>query len=80
MYKRQVENGVILHYDLATTGVALDVEVLLEDESVLVRVPYERINCYADFSIVSIDMMPYSAPVRTTRTASCSTRTDAAQS
>lgn len=54
-----VENGVILHYDLATTGVALDVEVLLEDESVLVRVPYERINCYADFSIVSIDMMPY---------------------
>ena len=54
-----VENGVILHYDLATMGVALDVEVLLEDESVLVRVPYERINCYADFSIVSIDMMPY---------------------
>lgn len=54
-----VENGVILHYDLATTGVALDVEVLLEDESVLVRVPYEKINCYADFSIVSIDMMPY---------------------
>lgn len=54
-----IENGVLLHYDLANTGVALDVEIILEGESVLVRVPYERINAYSDFSVVSIDMMPY---------------------
>lgn len=54
-----VENGVRVHYDLANTGVALDVEILLEGETILVRVPYERIDCYSDFSIVSVDMMPY---------------------
>ncbi|MGN0793145.1 MAG: DUF5696 domain-containing protein [Aristaeellaceae bacterium] len=54
-----VENGVRLHYDLGNTGVALDVEVLLEGDTVLVRVPYESINAYGDFSVVSIDMMPY---------------------
>ena len=54
-----IENGVKVHYDLANTGVALDVEILLEEDTVLVRVPYEGINCYSDFSIVSIDMMPY---------------------
>ena len=54
-----IENGVLLHYDLANTGVALDVEILLEGETVLVRVPYEGIDCYSDFSIVSIDLMPY---------------------
>lgn len=54
-----IESGVRVHYDLANTGVALDVEILLEDDTILVRVPYESINCYSDFSIVSIDMMPY---------------------
>lgn len=54
-----VENGVRVHYDLGTIGVSLDVEILLEGETVLVRVPYEQIDCYGDFSIVSIDMMPF---------------------
>ena len=54
-----IENGVRVHYDLANTGVALDVEILLEGETILVRVPYESIDCYSDFSIVSVDMMPY---------------------
>ncbi len=54
-----IENGVRVRYDLVSTGVALDVEILLDDETVLVRVPYEGIDCYSDFSIVSIDMMPY---------------------
>lgn len=54
-----IEGGVLLHYDLASSGITLDVEILLEDETVLVRVPYESINCYGNFSVVSIDMMPY---------------------
>lgn len=54
-----IENGVLVHYDLGNTGISLDVEILLDDETVLVRVPYESINCYSDFSIVSIDMMPF---------------------
>lgn len=54
-----IENGVRVHYDLASSGVALDVEITLNGEDVLVRVPYAGIDCYGDFSIVSIDMMPY---------------------
>lgn len=54
-----IENGVRVHYDLANTGLSLDVEILLDGDTVLVRVPYESINCYSDFSIVSIDMMPF---------------------
>lgn len=54
-----IENGVRVHYDLGATGVAVDAEILLEGETVLVRVPYESIRAYSDFSVVSIDMMPY---------------------
>ncbi len=54
-----IENGVRVHYDLGNTGVKLDAEILLDGETVLVRVPYESIDCYSDFSIVSIDMMPF---------------------
>lgn len=54
-----IENGVRVHYDLANTGVALDAEILLDGETVVVRVPYESIDAYSDFSLVSIDMMPY---------------------
>lgn len=54
-----IENGVRVHYDLASSGVALDVEITLDGENVLVRVPYAGIDCYGDFSVVSIDMMPY---------------------
>ncbi|MGN0970441.1 MAG: DUF5696 domain-containing protein, partial [Aristaeellaceae bacterium] len=54
-----IENGVRVHYDLGSAGVMLDAEIVLEGESVVVRVPYEAIDCYGDFDIVSIDMMPY---------------------
>ena len=54
-----IENGVRVHYDLGNTGVSLDVEIKLDGEDVLVNVPYESISCYSDFSIVSIDMMPF---------------------
>ena len=54
-----IENGVRLHYDLASSSIALDAEILLDGETIVVRVPYESINCYGDFSIVSLDMMPY---------------------
>ena len=54
-----IEGGVRVDYDLASTGVKLSAEILLEGETVLVRVPYERIDAYGDFSVVSIDMMPY---------------------
>lgn len=54
-----VENGVCVHYDLASSGIALDVEIVLDAKTVLVTVPYERIDCYGDFDVVSIDMMPF---------------------
>ncbi len=54
-----VENGVLLHYDLGANKIALDVMIVLEGEEVVVRVPRESIRAYGDFSVVSIDMMPY---------------------
>ncbi len=54
-----IESGVRVHYDLASTGLSLDVEIVLDGETVLVTVPYERIDCYGDFDVVSIDMMPF---------------------
>lgn len=54
-----VENGACLHYDLGANKIALDVEVLLEGSEVVVRVPQDSIRAYGDFSVVSIDMMPY---------------------
>lgn len=54
-----IESGVRVHYDLASTGIALDVEIILDGETVLVTVPHERIDCYGEFDVVSIDMMPF---------------------
>jgi len=54
-----IEGGVRVDYDLGANKVRLSVEILLEGDTVLVRVPYERIETYGDFSVVSIDMMPF---------------------
>ncbi len=54
-----IENGVRLDYDLGNTQISLSVEVVLDGEDVVVRVPYSSINAYGEFSIVSIDMLPY---------------------
>lgn len=54
-----IENGVRVDYDLGANKVRLSVEILLEGDTVLVRVPYEKIEPYGDFSVVSIDMMPF---------------------
>ena len=54
-----IEGGARIHYDLVTTQIAVDVEVVLDGDTVLVRVPYEGLSAYGDFSIVSIDLMPF---------------------
>ena len=54
-----IENGVRVDYDLGANKVRLSVEITLEGDTVLVKVPYEKIETYGDFSVVSIDMMPF---------------------
>lgn len=56
-----IENGVRVDYvfDQEAYGVSVSMEILLEEDTVLVRIPYERIICGGSFDIVSIDMMPY---------------------
>lgn len=54
-----IEGGVRVDYDLGANMIRVSVEILLQGDTVLVRVPYERIEGYGDFSIVSIDMMPF---------------------
>ena len=54
-----IENGVRVDYDLGANKVRVSVEITLEGDTVLVRVPYERLETYGDFSVVSIDMMPF---------------------
>lgn len=55
----QLESGALIHYDLGATQIAVDVELRLEDDTLLVRVPYAGLKSYGDFSIVSIDLLPF---------------------
>ncbi len=54
-----IENGALIKYDLGASKIRVQVQVLLEDDTVLVKVPYAGIEGYGDFSVVSIDMMPF---------------------
>lgn len=54
-----IENGVRLHYVFGSCQIELDVDVTLDKDSFLVRVPYQGIRENGVYSLVSIDLMPY---------------------
>ena len=54
-----IENGVRLTYYYGTYQVGVQIEILLDGQSLLVRVPYEGIVEDGDFSLVSLDVLPF---------------------
>lgn len=54
-----IEQGALLHYDLGSSQIALDVEIRLEKDGFSVRIPYADIREYGDFSLVSVDLLPF---------------------
>ena len=54
-----IEGGVVLHYDLGASQISLDVQVRLEEDGFSVRVPYAGIQEYGEFSLVSVDLLPF---------------------
>ena len=54
-----IENGVRLTYYFGTYQVGAQVEIALDQDSLVVRVPYTGIREDGSFSLVSIDMLPF---------------------
>ena len=54
-----IENGVRLTYYLNSYQVGVQVEIVLDGNSLVVRVPYTGIREDGGFSLVSIDMLPF---------------------
>ena len=54
-----IENGVRLKYFFGTYQVGVSLDILLEGESLVVRVPYTGIEEKGDFSLVSLDILPF---------------------
>ena len=54
-----IEQGALLHYDLGASQISLDVEIRLEEDGFSVRVPYAGIREYGEFSLVSMDLLPF---------------------
>lgn len=54
-----IENGVRLTYYLGGYQVGVQAEFLLDGDSLVVRVPYSGIKEDGDFSMVSVDILPF---------------------
>ena len=54
-----MEGGVRLFYDLGAIETRVCVEILLDGESLVARVPWNGIEEYGKFSITSISMLPF---------------------
>lgn len=54
-----IENGVRFTYYFGTYQVGLTAEILLDGQSLLVRVPYAGIKEDGEFSLVSVDVLPF---------------------
>lgn len=54
-----IENGVRLTYYLGTYQVGVQLDILLDGQSLVVRMPYAGIVEDGDFSLVSVDVMPF---------------------
>ena len=54
-----IENGVRLSYYLGTYQVGVQIDIMLDGQSLVVRVPYTGIVEEGDFSLVSLDVLPF---------------------
>ena len=54
-----IDNGVRLTYRFGTYQISVQIEIVLDGQSLLVRVPWDGITEEGDFSLVSLDVLPF---------------------
>ena len=54
-----IDHGVRLTYYYGTYQIGVQIEIVLDGQSLLVRVPYDGIAEDGDFSLVSLDVLPF---------------------
>lgn len=54
-----IENGVSVTYGFLTPGIYITVEYTLEDDQLVVRIPYEKIREESKYAVTTIQVMPY---------------------
>lgn len=54
-----IENGVAVTYGFLTPGIYITVEYTLEDDNLVVRVPYDKIQELSKFAVTTIELLPF---------------------
>lgn len=54
-----IDNGVAVTYGFLTPGIFITVEYTLEDDQLVVRIPYEKIDERSRYAVTTIQVMPY---------------------
>jgi hypothetical protein len=54
-----MRNGVSIEYDLTKLGIKLALEIWLDDKSVNIRIPVEKLDEYGNSHITSIELLPF---------------------
>lgn len=58
---QSTEEGISIAYDLSAAGIRLNVEISLSGDGIKLRIPSKSIEEYSNFSLVTIDVMPFFA-------------------
>ncbi len=56
---QKTENGLILDYDFPSAGIGFSAEIKIDGDSLVVRIPKEKIREEGQFGLVSIKIMPF---------------------
>lgn len=54
-----IDNGVSVEYGFTSAGIYVTIEYVLEDDQLVVRVPYEKIRQEFKYAITTIEVLPF---------------------
>lgn len=55
----RIDNGIVLDYEFTNADIGLSVEIMLEGDSLIVRIPQDKIREESKFGIVNIKVFPF---------------------
>lgn len=59
-----IDNGVAVSYGFTTPGIYVTVEYVLDDDQLVVRIPYEKIREESKYALSTIELLPYFGAAR----------------
>ena len=59
MEHQMIDNGVAVTYGFLTPGIYLTVEYVLEDDELVVRLPYDKIREDTKFALTTVEILPF---------------------